>query len=104
MLRKILISSVCVYLGLGLVIGLFLYNQDLNTFECLAPDEPHGYITIFRSSGGNPDPEKCTSHGTRLKSLIKIPAAMAIGPPLIVFSVLRKRAERELINERGSGN
>ncbi len=104
MLRKILLGSLYAYLALGFVIGLFLYKKDLNTYECIAPNEPHGYITKYRPIGGNPDPKKCKSHGTRLKSLVKIPAATILGPPVIIASILRKPAERRLFTEQESDN
>lgn len=89
MTRKILKVSLSLYLGVGLIIGLSLYAKDLSTFVCVDSSQPHGYVTTYRPNGGNPDPDRCTSKGYSFEALIKIPAGVLLGIPIIVLAALR---------------
>ena len=80
--KKVLIIIVGIYLSLGFSMGVYFYVQELKNFECVRPNEPHGYIGIGTDSFFNPDSDLCTRRGFTLRSLSIIPLLIAFGVPL----------------------
>ena len=80
--RSIGLVFVALYLLVGMAVATYAYSRDLRTFVCDDATAPHGYITHFRTSYKNPDPEICQRRGFTAKSVASIPVLVVIGPIL----------------------
>ena len=88
MLNKVALIFVLIYLTPGVLLGIDHYFRESNTFECKSPQSPHGYITIWKAGGGNPDPQSCVSRVEKRNSMKEIPLLILMGTPLIIMKIL----------------
>ena len=90
MKRKI-ITALLLYMLPGLFLGAHNWISNLQSFDCVAPGQPHGYIGVFTNSFENPDPKRCARRGLGLDSALSLPVFLAFGTPLLVAKMLAKR-------------
>ncbi len=86
-MKKLLITTTIIYFSIGFIMAVGSWNRDLKTFDCLAPNEPHGYVGIGTSSFNNPDPEHCIRRGFTIRSITSAATVVAIGTPIIIARI-----------------
>lgn len=87
-MKKLVIILSVIYLAPGILLALDQHSRESNTFQCKSPESPHGYITIWREEGGNPDPEKCMSRGKKNSSVKDMVLLTLIGTPLLIMKAV----------------
>ncbi|MEO1081176.1 MAG: hypothetical protein AAFY29_16575 [Pseudomonadota bacterium] len=90
MKRKV-ITALLIYMLPGLFLGAHSWISNLQSFDCVAPGQPHGYIGVFTNSFENPDPQRCARRGLGWESAVTLPFFLAFGTPLLVAKALAKR-------------
>jgi hypothetical protein len=87
-MKNIVIILSIIYLAPGILLALDHHSRESNTFECKLPESPHGYITIWKEKGGNPDREKCLSRGKKNSSVKDMVLLTFFGTPLLIMKAV----------------
>jgi hypothetical protein len=82
-MKRILLVLGILYLIPGLFLATMTLANDLRSFTCEAPGEPHGVVGIYVESFENPNPGKCVRKGISMRSLLQLPVLVAFGTPII---------------------
>lgn len=79
--------------------SLFAYQSvahQYRSFECVAPNTPHGTVGVHVESFQNPDLSRCTRSGFSADMLIVVPVLLLIGTPILVIKIARIYGPRVL--------
>lgn len=82
-MKKTLIVLGSLYLIPGLLLAAMTLVNDLRSFTCEAPNEPHGAVGVYVESFKNPNPGKCTRKEVSTGTLLQLPVLVALGTPII---------------------
>ena len=86
-MEKFLITTAIIYFSIGFIMAIGPWNRELKTFDCLTPNEPHGYVRMGIDSFTNPDPEHCIRRGFTIQSITSAATVVAIGTPIIIARI-----------------